>query len=158
MKQVEQTRNAKLSNREIGSASNKRDSLDMTPMVDVTFLLLIFFMVTASFVVQKSIEHPSSLVDQAAETQTPKMADPIQIAINQDNTYFVTTPEMKDYEAPSDSELRSQISSAVAEFHASEMTIVAHVDSLHSKLVTAWDAGAVNGIARLQIETTTEDF
>src|SRR5688572_20269137 len=28
--------------------------MDMTPMVDVTFLLLIFFMVTASFTMQKS--------------------------------------------------------------------------------------------------------
>ena len=32
------------------------DELDMTPMVDVTFLLLIFFMVTASFTLQKSLE------------------------------------------------------------------------------------------------------
>ncbi len=34
------------------------DELDMTPMVDVTFLLLIFFMVTASFTLQKSIKQP----------------------------------------------------------------------------------------------------
>jgi hypothetical protein len=33
--------------------------MDMTPMVDVTFLLLIFFMVTASFSVQKSIQRPA---------------------------------------------------------------------------------------------------
>ena len=33
--------------------------LDMTPMCDVTFLLLIFFMVTAAFAMQKSFEVPA---------------------------------------------------------------------------------------------------
>ena len=44
---------------------SEEDDLDMTPMVDVTFLLLIFFMVTASFTLQKSIE------DAKAETDDP---------------------------------------------------------------------------------------
>src|SRR5512146_2340419 len=35
------------------------DGLDMTPMVDVTFLLLIFFMVTAAFALQRSIQIPT---------------------------------------------------------------------------------------------------
>ena len=158
MKPIEQSKITRMSIRETGSDSQDRGSLDMTPMVDVTFLLLIFFMVTASFVVQKSIEHPNPLVDQGAEVQVVKAADSIQIAINQDNTYFVSTPEMKEFEAPSDSELRSQIKQAVADFNAKEMTIVAHVDSLHSKLVTDWDEGANWGIAMLKIQTTAEDF
>jgi len=41
------------------------DELDMTPMVDVTFLLLIFFMVTASFTLQKSIPQPPAASDDA---------------------------------------------------------------------------------------------
>ena len=44
--------------------STPRDELDMTPMVDVTFLLLIFFMVTASFSLQKSLPVPDSLADK----------------------------------------------------------------------------------------------
>ena len=38
---------------------DSEDDLDMTPMVDVTFLLLIFFMVTAAFSLQKSINVPT---------------------------------------------------------------------------------------------------
>ena len=34
------------------------DGLDMTPMIDCTFLLLIFFMITASFHLQKGLEFP----------------------------------------------------------------------------------------------------
>jgi biopolymer transport protein ExbD len=163
MKQIEQTKNEQSFGRGTGSKSHgcdsqKRDELDMTPMVDVTFLRLIFFMVTASFIVQKSIEHPNSRARLGENTTQIDDSDTIQIEINQDNTYFVSTPRMSDSEAPSDSELRSQIKQAVADFDSSEMTIVAHVDSLHSKLVTAWDAGASNGIGKLQIQTTEEDF
>ena len=39
------------------------DELDMTPMVDVTFLLLIFFMVTASFTIQKSLQQAHAKSD-----------------------------------------------------------------------------------------------
>ena len=34
----------------------EESEMDITPMVDVTFLLLIFFMITASFAMQKSLE------------------------------------------------------------------------------------------------------
>ncbi|MFZ4471051.1 MAG: ExbD/TolR family protein, partial [Pirellula sp.] len=38
-----------------------KDDMDMTPMVDVTFLLLIFFMITASFSSEKVFEKPPPL-------------------------------------------------------------------------------------------------
>ncbi|MFV0442185.1 MAG: biopolymer transporter ExbD [Planctomycetaceae bacterium] len=46
--------------------------LDMTPMVDVTFLLLIFFMITASFNIQKSMptDPPEPEDEGAAQTMT----------------------------------------------------------------------------------------
>ena len=46
------------------SADNE---MDMTPMVDVTFLLLIFFMVTAAFSLQKSIEVPPPDQQESAQ-------------------------------------------------------------------------------------------
>jgi biopolymer transport protein ExbD len=47
------------------------EEMDLTPMVDVTFLLLIFFMITASFQVQKSIEvpHPDQEKKGAVQSQ-----------------------------------------------------------------------------------------
>ncbi len=41
--------------------SDTEAELDMTPMVDVTFLLLIFFMVTAAFTMQKSFQVPAPM-------------------------------------------------------------------------------------------------
>ena len=34
--------------------------MDMTPMIDVTFQLLIFFMITATFIVQKTLDMPTA--------------------------------------------------------------------------------------------------
>lgn len=46
----------------------ENDAIDMTAMVDVTFLLLIFFMVTASFAAQKVLEtSPPQEQEQAEE-------------------------------------------------------------------------------------------
>ncbi len=39
--------------------------MDMTPMIDVTFQLLIFFMITACFVVQKTLDMPGGGKDES---------------------------------------------------------------------------------------------
>lgn len=38
--------------------------MDMTPMIDVTFQLIIFFMITATFVVQKTLDTPKAQADR----------------------------------------------------------------------------------------------
>jgi biopolymer transport protein ExbD len=42
--------------------------MDMTPMIDVTFQLIIFFMITATFVVQKTLDMPESSPEQEKDT------------------------------------------------------------------------------------------
>ena len=48
--------------------------MDMTPMIDVTFQLLIFFMIAATYVVQKTLSLPPLAGDDAASA-TVTMAD-----------------------------------------------------------------------------------
>ena len=137
------------------------DELDMTPMVDVTFLLLIFFMVTASFTLQKSLEQPHAKSDQPSpnpieEPDTPP--DYVQVNIDQNNTYYVTTRDFEELECPSDSEMRAQVRSGFEIPGTERLIIVAHVESLHSKVVTAWDAGVINNVNKIEIQTTEEDY
>ena len=137
------------------------DELDMTPMVDVTFLLLIFFMVTASFTLQKSLEQPHAKSDQPSTNpvKDEKVVDDyVQVTIDQTNTYYVTTRDEEEVECPSDSEMRSRVKDAKQTSSANRLIIVAHVDSIHSKVITAWDTGVVIGMDQIEIQTTDEDY
>lgn len=137
------------------------DELDMTPMVDVTFLLLIFFMVTASFTLQKSLEQPHTTSDQPSTEvaeEEEQLDDYVQVTIDQTNTYYVTTRDEDEKEAPSDNEMRALVRDGKENSSAQRLIIVAHVDSFHEKVVTAWDAGVVNGMEQIEIQTTDEDF
>ena len=136
------------------------DELDMTPMVDVTFLLLIFFMVTASFTLQKSIEQPPAQSDAPSMTNVDEELedDYVQITIDQTNTYYVTSRDAEEVEAPSEREMRSRVKDAKENSTATRLIIKAHVDSQHKKVVTAWDAGVAVGMDQIEIQTTEEDF
>ncbi len=82
--------------------------MDMTPMCDVTFQLLIFFMVTAAFAMQKSIEIPKPKQDAPSTQVVAKdpEEDPsyVTVYVDEFNTYRVVTPDW-DVEAPSEQEL-----------------------------------------------------
>lgn len=137
------------------------DELDMTPMVDVTFLLLIFFMVTASFTLQKSLEQPHSQSEDPStnvQDNDDQPDDYIQINIDQNNTYYVTTRDSDEVECPSESEMRARVKDAKSNSNATRLVIRAHEESYHSKVVTAWDAGLVNDLDQIEIQTTDEDF
>lgn len=137
------------------------DELDMTPMVDVTFLLLIFFMVTASFTLQKSLEQPHAQSEDPStnvQENDDQPDDYIQINVDQNNTYYVTTRDSEEVECPSESEMRARVKDAKANSSATRLIIRAHEESFHSKVVTAWDAGLVNDLDQIEIQTTDEDF
>lgn len=137
------------------------DELDMTPMVDVTFLLLIFFMVTASFTIQKSLEQPHAKTDSPSTTVSEEEDQPedyVQVLVDQNNTYYVTTRDEEEIECPSESEMRARVQDGFDIPNVSRLIIVAHLDSIHSKVVTAWDAGRNSGATQIEIQTTEEDY
>ena len=76
--------------------------MDMTPMVDAVFLLLLFFMVTAAFALQKSIQVPApDPTEAAAQDRTMEEIeadnDYVIVRIDRDNTVWV-----EDRVAPAD--------------------------------------------------------
>ena len=136
------------------------EELDMTPMIDVTFLLLIFFMVTASFTLQQSFEQPPAKSDEPSTTvaETEEVEeDYIEVLIDQDNIFYITTRDVEELEAPSDTEMRTQVLDAKNSSNAQRLIITAHVNSLHRKLVAVWDTGLIAGL-RMEIKTTEDDY
>jgi biopolymer transport protein ExbD len=79
--------------------------MDMTPMIDVTFQLIIFFMITAAFVVQKTLDMPEATPDQeknparktlsqlAKENVIVKIAGDGSIAVDEKPTKIDQLPE-----------------------------------------------------------------
>ena len=137
--------------------------MDMTPMVDVTFLLLIFFMVTAAFSLQKSLELPKPAKDEPSTNaiQEDPEEDPssVTVFIDEFNTYRVVTADW-DVEAPSEQELLRKLREArtgdSAGIIPTKLLVKAHGDSLHEKVVAALDAGTEVGMEQVQLMTVEE--
>ena len=73
------------------SFAGKREEpeMDVTPMVDVVFQLLIFFMITANFTMQKSIQVPAEKSDEASSQAVPQikeMEESVTVQIDEFNS------------------------------------------------------------------------
>ncbi len=136
----------------------EQDELDMTPMVDVTFLLLIFFMVTASFSLQKSIEMPQQQTDapstQAIE-EDPEELDQVELQIDEFGGFLVLAADW-EAETPGKQNLISKLREAkVAD--AAKLIIKVHEEAILQALVDGMDAGTIAGYSEIQV-TQVEDF
>lgn len=132
--------------------------MDMTPMVDVTFLLLIFFMITAAFALQKSLEVPPMEEDQAAQSQSVEdlEEDSIVVRVDGDNVYWVGAPLWPDEQrAPSATEMRAKLREARKGDEngagPARMLVQANGDATHEHVVAALDAGTSVGMEDIRL-------
>jgi biopolymer transport protein ExbD len=130
------------------------DEMDLTPMVDVTFLLLIFFMITAAFAVQKSISVPP-VEDEAAASQTLDQLedDSIVIRVDADNVFWLTAPIWtEEQQAISQTEMRSKLREARDDGKGPvKLLVQAHGSARHESVVAALDAGSGAGVEEIQL-------
>jgi biopolymer transport protein ExbD len=142
---------------------NRDDTeMDMTPMVDVTFLLLIFFMITASFSIQKVFRTPAQKSNEASINAVPDPnqdnSDSVIVQIDEFNSYTVLLPSGEEREIPSKQDLIVLLSEAKGEGDQgpSKLIIRAHEDSTHSTVVAALDAGRDANFERFELTTIEE--
>jgi biopolymer transport protein ExbD len=135
------------------------DELDMTPMIDMTFLLLIFFMVTASFSLQKSIQVPAPDAENAAAQsrtveEIEKDDDFIIVRIDSDNTIWVN-----DSIAPSRHEVLAKLRDLRqdGEQAPGSLLVMASPDCLHENVVMVLDAGTAVGMESVRLANLGED-
>lgn len=132
----------------------KEDELDMTPMVDVTFLLLIFFMVTASFSLQKSIEMPRQQTDApstSVQEEEEDELDMVTVQIDEFGSFLVLAPDW-ERETPGKQNLTRALREAIDELGgAVRLVIEVHEDAKLRFLVDCMDAGTISGYSEIQV-------
>lgn len=132
--------------------------MDMTPMVDVTFLLLIFFMVTASFKLQKAIEQPPDLSDEPSDVvleQEEEQEEAIEIFIDENDNYLIQSNETDPEEAAGKVEMWSKVRLVKnGSPNAKRLLITVDENASHGAVINAWDAGADAGIGQISISIT----
>ncbi|MDM4015353.1 biopolymer transporter ExbD [Roseiconus lacunae] len=134
------------------------EELDMTPMVDVTFLLLIFFMVTAAFSLQKSIQMPRQQTDAPSTTvveQEDEDLTPIELQVDEFGSFLVLAADWQE-ETPGKQNLITTLKRANT---GGPMRLVIKVHEMCKLqyLVDAMDAGTIAGFTETQV-TQVEEF
>lgn len=129
------------------NSSNNQDqeaSVDITPMLDVVFIMLIFFIVTATFVKLSGIE-----VDppQASTSVVQEKAN-ILIAIDANNKIWINRREV-DFRA-----LRPNIERLHAENPKGSVVIQADKMSRNETLVKVMDASRKAGVYNIALAAT----
>jgi len=131
----------------------KEDELDMTPMVDVTFLLLIFFMVTASFSLQKSVEMPRQRneLPSSQQEEDEEEVDMVTVQIDEYGSFLVLAVDW-ERETPGKQNLITALREAINEVSGGvKLAIEVHEDAKLKYLVDCMDAGAICNYAEIQV-------
>jgi len=122
--------------------------VNLTPLIDVVFLLLIFFMVSTTFTKETrlSIDLPE------ASSQSIRAADlRIEILITQEGDFWINGVALIDRDQIT---LRSAIDKVSKGDTAIPMIITADSATPHQSVVTAMDVAGQLGFSRLSITTT----
>lgn len=130
-----------------GSRAGEDEEMDLTPMVDVTFLLLIFFMITASFSIQKSLEVPPPEPEEKGQSTAIQNLEEfeeesIMVEIDARNLVMVDEQIVSDL---------TQLPKVLKSARKPEILIMAHEDCLHEVVVQVIDASNEIGLQKIRV-------
>jgi biopolymer transport protein ExbD len=117
-------------------------AIDLTPLIDVTFQLLIFFMLTATFNNDAAfkVKLPKATANDPATEQKA-----IVVEISEDGRFEV------DKKVVDERELQTRLCMAAKEAQISTVNIKADQNTKHEKVVQAMDVAKACGIEKLGI-------
>ena len=129
--------------------SSRREELELniTPLIDIVFLLLIFFMVSTTF--QRESELQIQL-PEAAQEPTSETPDRLEIVISADGQYAIGGRELGDNEL---STLIEALGRAAGDNRDRALVVRADKRTPHQAVVRAMDAARKLGLNRLSIAT-----
>ncbi len=125
----------------------EESEVNLTPMLDVVFIMLIFFIVTASFVKEAGID----ITRPPAATAERKERGNILVAITKDNQIWI------DRRQVSPQALRANIERLHAENPQGSVVIQADEKSENGLLVRVMDAARLAGVSSVALAAEVVD-
>ena len=127
----------------LGKKNREEPDLNMTPLIDVVFLLLIFFMVSTSFDrdAELNIELP-----QASGKTSPTKKFTLEISIDNQGRYFINKKRIKDEKITT---LMSAIELTRGNHKEIKLIISADRKTPHEAVIRAMDAASKMGLKNL---------
>jgi biopolymer transport protein ExbD len=121
--------------------------LNLIPLIDVVFMLLIFFMVTTTFTRDSGLQIELPTAD--AE-QTEAKPDTIEITIDAEGRYYVNQQALVNTHLDT---LKRAIEQTAGERRDTPLVISADARTPHQAVVSAMDAAAQLGFVRITFAT-----
>lgn len=123
------------------------DSINITPLIDVVFLLLIFFMVSTTFTKETHLDID---LPEASGEPVPDEKQQIEIVINAQGGFAVNGQSLVNKKLNT---LKSALDKTSGGDHQLPLIITADAMTPHQSVVTAMDAAAQLGFVKLSITT-----
>jgi len=123
-------------------------NLNLTALIDVMLVLLLFFMVTTTFERQRGLK--VKLPEADAEQTTPQ-PEQLELVISRQGRYFIGPNEVVNAQI---STLKDALARAANNDFAQSLTIRADARAQHRLVVRAMDAAGQLGFVNLTIATT----
>ena len=121
--------------------------ITLTPLIDIVFLMLIFFMVSTTFMRESAIE---IALPEASERPVQQSTGPIILSINARGSFFLDGRALVNSQRDT---VRRALEQARAADSDRPLLIQADADARHQSLVTAMDAAGQAGISQISIAT-----
>ena len=121
--------------------------VNLTPLIDVVFLLLIFFMVSTTFIRESEIE--LTLPEASAEARDEPV-DKIDIAIDKSGRFFVNGSALINTQLAT---IRQALNDAKPDDGDPIVIISADAAATHQSVVTVMDAARQAGLTRITFPT-----
>ena len=122
--------------------------VNLTPLIDVVFLLLIFFMVSTTFEHQSRIQ--VELPEASAEPTTPE-AESLEIIVDAQGRYFIGDEQVVNTQLKT---LKGAIAKVIGDRTDIPVIVRADAKSPHQSVVTVLDATSQLGLTRISLATT----
>ena len=130
-------------------SASKDVDVNLTPLIDVVFLLLIFFMVSTTFVKESKID---LTLPQSSNEVIEEVVDRIDVAIDKKGVVYVNDQALINSQTET---IRKALSEAKAAADVDEPIVIISADSAatHQGVIDIMDAARQNGLFRVTFPT-----